>query len=225
MGLTIHYTVTARRALTDIEVRRLVSAACCGVHDLTRRHGHGRVTGTGAINPDEFSFWTVRERTLGGRRVSLDIPPLRGHGFVLHPGAECEPAVFGLCRYPASIRLDDGGTLRTRLHRWRLHACCKTQYADLLGWDHFLACHRLVIGAALVWKRLGCDVVIRDEGRFWPGRRVKALRENLAAYNRLVAGLGGALKDAADERAGRSVESPIFAHPRFERLEAEAARP
>jgi hypothetical protein len=224
MGLTIHYTISVRRALTDLEVRRLVSRAAGEVHDLTRRHEQGRVTGMGAINPDEFSFFAVQERTLGGQRVSVDIPPLRGYGFVLYPGPECEPAVFGLCRYPASIKLDDGTTLRTRLHRWRLHSCCKTQYADIQGWDHFLACHRLVISAALVWKRLGCDVKIIDEGHYWPGRSVKVLRKNLATYNHLIAGLGGALKDAADPENGDSVGSPIFAHPRFEHLEAEAQR-
>ncbi len=221
MGLTIHCTVSARRALTDFEARRLIFRAASEVHDLTRRHEQGRVTGMGTINPDEFSFWAVQERTLAGRRVSLDIPPLRGYGFVLYPGAECEPAVFGLCRYPASITLEDGTKLRTRLTGWRLHTCCKTQYADLKGWDHFLACHRLVISAALVWKRLGCDVKIIDEGHYWPGRRIKVLRENLATHNRLLAGFGGTLKDT-DDGTDRNVESPIFAHPRFEQLEAEA---
>jgi hypothetical protein len=221
MGLTIHSTVTARRALTDIQARRFVSAACAGVHDLTRGHEQGRVTGMGAINPDEFSFWAVQERTIAGRRASIDIPPLRGYGFVLYPGAECEPAVFGLCRYPSTVTLENGTKLRTRLTGWRLHTCCKTQYADIKGWDHFLACHRLVISAALVWKRLGCDVKIQDEGHYWPGRRVSVLRENLATYNRLIAGFGGALKDASED-TDRSVESPIFTHPRFEHLEAEA---
>jgi hypothetical protein len=75
--------------------------------------------------------------------------------------------------------------------------------------------------AALVWKRLGCDLKLIDEGRYWPGRSKTRLRQNLGDYNHLVAGLGGALKDAAKER-GDSVESPIFAHPRFEHLEPEA---
>jgi hypothetical protein len=38
--------------------------------------------------------------------------------------------------------------------------------------------------------------------------------------NRIVAGLGGALKDAADND-GPTIQSPIFAHPQFELLEAE----
>jgi hypothetical protein len=182
----------------------------------------GRITEWGEINPDEFTFWAVQDRTVAGRRVSLDIPPLRGYCYVIDPGAECEPAVFGLCRYPSTITLEDGTRLRTRLSGWRLHTCCKTQYADIRGWDHFLACHRLVISAALVWKRLGCQVKITDEGHYGPGRRVKTLRENLATYYRLIAGLGGAFKDAtADTEC--TVEAPIFDHTHFERLEAEAS--
>ena len=39
--------------------------------------------------------------------------------------------------------------------------------------------------------------------------------------NGIVAGLAGALKDAAEDDGGPPVQSPIFAHPQFERLEAE----
>ena len=39
--------------------------------------------------------------------------------------------------------------------------------------------------------------------------------------NGIVAGLAGAFKDLADETGGEPVRSPIFAHPQFERLEAE----
>jgi len=77
-----------------------------------------------------------------------------------------------------------------------------------------------VIDAVNVWEKLGCEVRIMDEGEYWPGRDVTRLRTQLDVYNRLIAGLGGALKDAADENGG-SIESPIFAHPHFERLEAE----
>lgn len=223
MGLTIHTTVTAPRARSERDARRLVTKARHWTKALLAQRGQGRITEWGEIDPDEFTFWAVLERTIAGQRVTLDIPPLRGYCYVIDPGAECEPAIFGLCRYPSTITLEDGTKLRTRLNGWRLHTCCKTQYADIQGWDHFLACHRLVISAALVWKRLGCDVKIIDEGHYWPGQSVKTLRENLATYNHLIAGLGGALKDVAED-TDRSIESPIFAHPRFEHLEAEAQR-
>jgi hypothetical protein len=221
MGLTIHYTITARRALTDFEARRLVSAAATAVHALTQKRGHGTIISKGEVDPDAYPFWATQQRTLDGKPCFLEIPPLRGYAFELDPGGECESATFGLCKYPATLTYENHPPVRTRLHRWRLHGCCKTQYSDTLGWDHFFACHELVISAALVWKRLGCDLKLIDEGRYWPGRSKTRLRQNLADYHHLVAGLGGALKDAAEER-GDSVEAPIFAHPRFEPLEAEA---
>ena len=68
--------------------------------------------------------------------------------------------------------------------------------------------------------RLG-EVRIQDEGGYWPRRSVTMLRRKLDEANGIVAALGGALKDAGGEA---SVESPIFRHPQFERLEAEGAR-
>jgi hypothetical protein len=59
-----------------------------------------------------------------------------------------------------------------------------------------------------------------DEGGYWPGRKTETLRANLNQMNGLIAALGGAFKDAADEGVP-GIESPIFAHPRFEQLEAE----
>jgi len=46
------------------------------------------------------------------------------------------------------------------------------------------------------------------------------LKRTLEKNNQLVAALGGALKDRSPAHDSR-VESPIFAHPHFERLEAE----
>jgi hypothetical protein len=39
-----------------------------------------------------------------------------------------------------------------------------------------------------------------------------------------IAGIAGALKDVADELGGPPVQSPIFAHPQFERIEANGVR-
>jgi len=66
-------------------------------------------------------------------------------------------------------------------------------------------------------------VKISDEGDFWPRRSLTKLRQNLDQMNGLVAA-AGALKDA-DEASGRTgpVQSPIFAHRQFERLEAAGA--
>jgi hypothetical protein len=65
-------------------------------------------------------------------------------------------------------------------------------------------------------------VKISDEGDYWPRRSLTKLRENLNHMNGLVAATAGALKDDCEAAAG--VQSPIFAHKNFERLEAEGAR-
>ena len=72
-------------------------------------------------------------------------------------------------------------------------------------------------------RPLGLRVRLNDEGGYWPHRRLTLVRERLAQMNSVVAALAGALKDATDEAGGPAVQSPIFAHPHFERIEAEGA--
>ena len=59
---------------------------------------------------------------------------------------------------------------------------------------------------------------MRDEGHYWETRSETRLAKELADYDRLIAGLGGMLKDASDEG---EVVAPIFNYPNFERLEHE----
>lgn len=221
MGLTIHYTITPRQPIDASEARRLIFAACAATQRLVRRRGYSHVTRPKEADPDDLwiqgsIFRKVDAYTTRG----YSVPPKLGGYYELSLGQDCETALFGLCEYPATLRLADGRRLRTGIGGWRFHACCKTQYASLHGWEPFFASHKLVIDAALVWKKLGCDVELIDEGGYWPGRKIETLRTNLNQMNGLIAAMGGALKDANDD-GGPSVESPIFAHPRFEHLEAE----
>ena len=78
-----------------------------------------------------------------------------------------------------------------------------------------------MIDLALLWEPLGVAVEITDEGGYWPGRSVRTLRTQIDQMNGIVAGLAGALKDVSDDAGLAPVQSPIFAHPHFERLEAE----
>jgi hypothetical protein len=67
---------------------------------------------------------------------------------------------------------------------------------------------------------LGIRVRITDEGGWWPKRSDAALRRALEENNQVGAAIGGALKDQSGDGEPR-IASPIFAHPDFERLEAE----
>ena len=102
----------------------------------------------------------------------------------------------------------------------------KTQYASLRGWEHFFRCHSAVVEILASLPPLGCRTRLNDEGGYWPRRTVGALRTELDQMNGLVAAAAGALRDF-DEETGEAgahrIESPIFVHPQFERLEAKGA--
>ena len=102
---------------------------------------------------------------------------------------------------------------------WHLSGFSKTQFASLHGWEHFRRCHVGIVSLLAGLRPLGFRVRISDEGDYWPRLSERALRENLDDLNRLLAAAAGAMKDAS----GGQVESPIFGHREFERLEAEGA--
>jgi hypothetical protein len=154
--------------------------------------------------------------------TGVEVLPLAGFVFRVHVGADCEPLWLGLCRYPSAV-FSQGRELPTKIGAgWRLAGFSKTQYASLHGWEHFTRCHCAVVELLAACRQPGLRVKISDEGDYWPRRSLKQLRENLNHLNGLVAATAGALKDL-DETATR-VQSPIFAHQHFERLEAEGAK-
>ncbi len=173
----------------------------------------GRVDTVGALNFEpaarrQVSEW--RTRRVRGRPNTFtgeEMRPVAGQLFQVGVGADCEPLWLGLCRY------DQRG--------WRLKSFCKTQYASLHGWEHFRRCHTAVIDLLAGARELGFSVKISDEGGYWPRRDVNALRQNVDEMNAAVAATAGVLKDLAGEHDGTPVQSPILAHPQFERLEAE----
>lgn len=213
MGLTIHYTIrwpeknrmfwaqAVREARLRIARRRLGRVSPLRETDGTWAGG--------------LQFEPIRSQP---GQVG-EVPPLCGRLFTLDVGEDCEPAVMGLCHYPPCIRRTWGD--RHRLRGWIYRSFSKTQYAGLHGWTHFRRCHLAVIRALEVWRELGARVTIHDEGDYWPDHDEAALRRNLDQMNAAIAGAAGALKDFADDDGGPPVQSPIFAHPQFERLEAE----
>ncbi len=219
MGLTIHYRLCPQTPCDQAGARHLVFEARRRTVRLLKRRGFGTVSPIESADPDNPWLTQSVLRRQGPDTFGYAVPPIEGWAFAVHPGPDCESITLGLCRYPASI-VHDARRMKTPHPGWNLQSFCKTQYASLHGWDEFYRCHRLVIDVLLIWQRLGVDVNITDETDYWPGRDEVALRENLNQMNRIVAGLGGALKDAADE-GGPTIQSPIFAHPQFELLEAE----
>ena len=214
MGLTIHYTLSLREGISAGVVHELVrrtgqfarKIGCAEVGGVLRAEKHENLaTYFFRVTDDFYSY----------------AEPESGWLIQILPGAGCETARFGLCKYPRRVLLRDGFASTGLKGGWFLQSFCKTQYAGEHGWDNFLKCHRLVIGLLDFWRGLGVRVKVSDDGEFWKTRSIEELRRQLNSYNGLVAAMSGMLKDA---NGGLPIESPIFDYQNFERLEHEGWR-
>ena len=166
--------------------------------------------------------WLVRcfaARTLEDPRDSrgaLSVPPIIAYGFAAVVG-HCEPVILGLGRYPRTIK-EAGTDLPTGLEGWSWHACTKTQYASVRGTDHFVRCHRAVIALLDAARALGLEVEVRDDSGYWEHRDEGRLVESVKNWNSIVARIAGRVADGV-EATGVEVDSAVFHHPDFERLE------
>ena len=199
MGLTIHWTLSAKHELSDDGVKELAARTA----GFARKLGCQKVFGPRRGGPDEIK---LRKRPNGDTTGDF-IPAEAGWSVLVLAGEGSEPAEFGLCRYPGC-------------KHWKRAGFCKTQYAAQHGWEHFLACHRRVISLLDLWRDFGVDVKVVDEGEFWETRSLERLRERLGTYDRLVAARAGALQDTLG-KGPKGVLAEIFDDLRFERLEAE----
>lgn len=220
MGLTIHYKLIAPENTDAERARELV----CHLRRRAQGFKHrGKVDAVHPMGDDAKSLrwgrqWIFRKEPGSSFSNQVEVLPLAGFIFPVKVGRDCEPLWLGLCCYPLTAMIGQQ-RIRTGLQGWRLHGFCKTQYASLQGWDYFRRCHASVIDLLTSGRRLGLRAEISDEGEYWPGRNLRALRRNLDEMNGLIAGAAGALKDFYSG----GVESPIFAHKDFERLETEGA--
>lgn len=199
MGLTISYTLSTQRELSDAVVKELVARTAA----FARKIGCAEVIGPESGGPDECKVRKLPNGDTTGDFIGAE----SGWSVSVMSGEGCEVAVFGLCRYHS-------------INHWKLTSWCKTQYAGQHGIEHFLACHRRIISLLDLWRDFGVDVKVTDEGEFWETRSVDRLRQRLATYDRLVAAVAGTLMDDLGKgKAGMQAE--IFSDARFERLEAE----
>jgi len=228
MGLTVHYKLTALADLTEAEAKQLVES----LRRLAMRfYCEGWVDKVFPITSDSKTLRKFAPHWLslpvpGRENVStgVEVSPEAGFLFGVSVGADCEPLWLGLCRYPEKVWYD-GRDVRSMAGRgWRYAGFSKTQFASLHGWEHFMRCHCAVVHLLAACRSPELRVKISDEGDYWPRRSLKALRQNLDQMNGIVAAAAGALKDCSPEATGENaVQSPIFAHRQFERLEAEGA--
>jgi hypothetical protein len=223
MGLTIHYTLSLPRNVR-VPAHRLVAR----LHAKAEKYCHAEngvrvfepTTDAAELDRWACAFLTFPDPDDPETVHAVSIPPIEGGIFPVSIGQDCEPLWLGLCRYPATVQHDGRAMPTVQNAGWRFSGRCKTQYASVHGWEHFRRCHTTVIALVRCAVDLGIRVRIIDEGDWWPHRSDSALQRLLEKNNQLVAALGGALKDQSSADGPRVV-APIFAHPNFERLEAE----
>ena len=226
MGVTIHFKLRAPPGTDKTRAKEIMTQLReCGL-----RYGcAGRVDAVPPLAVDDgarrwgrtWHYAPVPDRPKA--RYEAEVMPEEGFVLFVRPGIDCETLALGLCRYPEGVDMDDGQNHRTGLGGWRWEGFCKTQYASLHGWEHFRRCHLAVLGLLEAARRLGCRVTVSDEGEYWPRRNEAALRQNVEQMNCAIAAAAGAMKDLDKATGAAGVQSPIFAHPQFEHLEAEGA--
>ena len=179
-----------------------------------------------SLRPWSFErFAYVSARSLWERRGGTDAGLEECDGwvaaaFILNPGKDCDSAFFGLVRPIRGERAADAEDAADAAH-WVWHSCCKTQYASQVSDEHLVHCHLMVVHMLEAAQALGFDVTVHDETRYWETRSTEVLIEQVHRMNQLVARVAGAFHDAAP---GVALESPIFEHPDFERLESEPTK-
>ncbi len=214
MGLTIHYSLQA-----ETRSPRQASEVLAGLRGRAMDLPFERVDEIVELQGTACDFQQyAREHPLrwlliqAGQYIndprhegySYCVAPLHVIAFSTWPGAGCEEANFGLCRYPTFIEVDNPlhrghrRRIATRLAGWRWASFCKTQYAsaaDCGGVANFLRCHLSVIKLLDQAQTLGILSQVHDEGGYWEKREIRALAEEVGSWNEMLAALAGQLSD------------------------------
>lgn len=228
MGLTIHYRLRLKSPS-----RNVARAKVQGLHDFAKALPFADVSNLVSFAGKEADFnnsnrqdqfrW-LKVQAMGNffkNGALIPVQPAEIIAFFAWPGEGCEPANFGLCRYPATIERE-GTTLSTRMGSgWHWSSFCKTQYASNLNAAHCLRSHIMIVKMLDKAKELGFVADCSDEGGYWENRNVAQLAETIGEWNTLLAGTVGELKDLLDGQ-GLSIQAPITERGDFEHLEAKA---
>lgn len=246
MGLTVQYSLRSR-VRSPTRAREQVSQLRQRALDLPFESVSDVVEFTGddckfePLDTNDRHRWLkiqsgiyVEERISETSGRVSSVPANHIIAFTTRPGRGCEPANFGLCRYPPCLELKDERyvyrkgfvtvtrKLPTNRHGWCWGSFCKTQYASDQssgGVENFLRCHLSVIRLLDKAQDMGLVEQVDDEGGYWNQRDVEALSKEVGSWNEMIAAFAGQLKD----RLGNQLVSPITAFLDFEHLEARGS--
>ena len=231
MGLCINYELWLPEATTNEQAAALLQS----LRSECKRLGAARVSpflrytaADLASDGEQYEAWSAercgwvlaqssRKSRDGKAHGSDGMPGPAASMFYVYPGEGSEAAAFGLVN--PSLAAADPEADRADLHdRWYWHAWCKTQYASAVSDEHLVHCHLIVVRAIEAAVRLGFSAEVYDETGYWESRSTDQLISEVHKMNQLVARVAGALHDAAP---AVDIQSPVFDHPDFERLESE----
>src|SRR5688572_2241557 len=155
MGLTISYTLSSdaataedARAVVEKLRNRALDLPFAEVGEVIELRGQPAYDPPNLDRDDPHKWMKTQACHLLRYKIRRDehwaqVPPEHLIAFTVDPGDGCEPANFGLCRYPKTV-LDNGRRVTTNLDGWHWWSFCKTQYASnpaCGGLPNFLRCH------------------------------------------------------------------------------------
>jgi hypothetical protein len=236
MGLTIHYSLqsdvaTAADARNVIECLRMRATELpfSEVGKIIERTGGDECDHEQVEHDDPLRWLLVQAAqpiryTRNRQEYWAPAAPTDLFAFAVDPGDGCEPANFGLCRYPKRI-VASGRAITTKLSGWCWSSFCKTQYASnpsCGGVKNFLRCHVGLVQVLDQAKELGVLASVNDEGKYWDRRDLAALIREIGEWNQMIAGFYGGMKDASTAAGHdpRALMAEIAKFPNFEHLEA-----
>lgn len=194
MGITVYYRLahSGRNPLPPLEALRR-RAEDLPFHSVTELFylGEGEADYRNYSAGDTL-FWPLVQLREEVRHKYLDGPvyvaPLEAVVFAALPGRGCEPAFFGLARYPHAVDVP-GGRVPTGFTGWRWRSACKTHGAVGVSREHFLRCHYSVCALLKSAAALGLLRDVCDDGAFWESWDFRVLGGVLDAWDSCVKAL------------------------------------
>ena len=143
----------------------------------------------------------------------------------------CDPVTAGLASHIDKVKVQREFSIdevRTNLGGKMAWQCkCETLNAMLPqigGWDNFFKQHTTVLKFLEKIEKLGLELDVWDQGKFWETTNPDLLRDELRRSAAITAHTVGYMKDRLREHPELADEIPLLKHPEFERLEAEGER-
>ncbi len=117
----------------------------------------------------------------------IELPPQETVFFTAYPGKGCEPATFGLSRYPDRLEVEKYFIKSQYPGAWLWQFDCTTQYASNVSTEHFVKCHKAVCALLREAISLGIDVNASDDSEFWDNGDEAHLIQEMTQRNKAAA--------------------------------------